>query len=111
LIASDDEGSNYVDPHYNDDTTIELEEEEVTRPGGKNLLPLKPKAATTKYQKIEKNKSSSEAKGKAKEEKRNTNENRIMIRNKKRVEREKRSTRVSKRVRRTADFFINVKKF
>ena len=110
LIASDDEDSNYVDPNYNDDTTtIESEEEEVTRPRGKTILPPKPKAATTKTQKIEKHKSSSETKEKAKEKKRKINENRIMTRNKKRIEREKR-TRVSKRVRRNTDFY-SVKKF
>ena len=112
LIASDDEDSNYVDPNYNDDTTTiesEEEEEEVTRPRGKTILPPKPKAATTKTQKIEKHKSSSETKEKAKEKKRKINENRIMTRNKKRIEREKR-TRVSKRVRRNTDFY-SVKKF
>ena len=77
LIASDDEDSNYVDPQFDEDILLnnvgEITTRSVTR--GKTILPPKPKATTTKAQRIDEETATAEAKQRAKEEKSKTKEN------------------------------------
>ena len=104
VIASNDEDSNYIDMAYVQASENELEERTPRPRRGKTFLPLNPTAVKTKEENIEAKKKSYPAKEQNKEEKKKTTQNRIMTRNKKRLEREKK-IRVSKGRKQNITFY------
>ena len=104
VIASNEENSNCIDMTYVQASKNEHRERTPRPRRGKTFSPPNPTAVKTKEENIEAKKKSYPAKEQNKEEKKKITQNRIMTRNNKRLEREKK-IRVSKGRKQNITFY------